>query len=57
MRVVIADDNMLIREGLAAILQDAGFEVVGKSGNPDDLLLRLLEPRPRVRLLADLLLE
>ena len=48
MRVVIADDNVLIREGLAAILQDAGFDVVGKSGNPDDLLLKVRSYSPDV---------
>jgi DNA-binding NarL/FixJ family response regulator len=47
-RVVIADDNMLIREGLAAILQDSGFDVVGKSANPDDLLLKVRSYSPDV---------
>ena len=33
-RVVIADDEMLLREGLARLLAEAGFEVVGKAGTP-----------------------
>ena len=33
MRVVIADDEVLLREGLARLLREAGFEVVGKVGD------------------------
>ena len=33
MRVVIADDTMLMREGLARLLADAGVEVVGSAGD------------------------
>ena len=33
MRVVIAEDEVLLREGLARLLTDAGFEVVGKAGD------------------------
>ena len=33
MRVVVADDSMLIREGLARLLADAGVDVVGTAGN------------------------
>ena len=33
MRLVIADDSMLLREGLARLLADAGFDVVGKAEN------------------------
>ena len=36
MRVVVADDNALIREGLAALLRESGMEVVGKCADPDD---------------------
>jgi serine/threonine-protein kinase len=43
-RVVIADDAALIREGLARLLADADFEVVGKAGDADELL-RLVERR------------
>jgi DNA-binding NarL/FixJ family response regulator len=37
-RVVIADDSLLVREGIAHVLADAGFEVVGQAGDVDDLL-------------------
>ncbi len=32
MRVVLADDSVLLREGIASLLEDAGFEVVGQAG-------------------------
>ena len=46
MRIVIADDEMLLREGLARLLSDAGFEVVGKATNGSELLraVRLTSP-------------
>jgi DNA-binding NarL/FixJ family response regulator len=37
MRVVIADDSLLFREGLARVLVDAGFEVVGQVADADAL--------------------
>jgi DNA-binding NarL/FixJ family response regulator len=36
-RVVIADDSVLLREGLARVLTEGGFEVVAQTGNADDL--------------------
>jgi DNA-binding NarL/FixJ family response regulator len=46
MRVVIADDEMLLREGLARLLADAGFDVVGKATDGPELLraVRLADP-------------
>jgi DNA-binding NarL/FixJ family response regulator len=44
MRVVIADDEALLREGLARLLDDAGFEVAGRCGDAD-ALLRMVEAR------------
>lgn len=38
MRVVVADDVMLIRSGLARLLTDAGIEVVGEAADPETLL-------------------
>ena len=32
MRVVVADDDLLLREGLASLLDRSGFEVVGQAG-------------------------
>jgi DNA-binding NarL/FixJ family response regulator len=37
-RVVIADDSVLLREGIARLLIEAGFEVVGQAGTPDELV-------------------
>ena len=34
MRIVIADDSVLFREGIAQLLQHAGFEVAGRSAPP-----------------------
>jgi DNA-binding NarL/FixJ family response regulator len=44
MRIVIADDEALLREGLARLLEDAGFEVAGRCGDAD-ALLRMVEAR------------
>lgn len=38
MRVTLADDAMLFREGTARILTEAGFEVIGQAGNATELL-------------------
>jgi DNA-binding NarL/FixJ family response regulator len=48
MRVVIADDSVLLREGLVKILADGGFEVVGQAGNADELLLKVRSYNPDV---------
>jgi DNA-binding NarL/FixJ family response regulator len=48
LRVVIADDNALLREGIASLLGDAGHEVVGRSGSADDLLLKVRSYTPDV---------
>ena len=48
MRVVIADDETLLREGLARLLGDAGIEVVGKAGTAEELLRRVELARPDV---------
>jgi DNA-binding NarL/FixJ family response regulator len=44
MRIVIADDAMLVREGLGLLLAEAGFEVVGKASDAAGLL-HLVEAR------------
>jgi len=46
MRVVLADDTMLLREGIALLLEQAGFEVVGQAGTAEDLLDRVQEQTP-----------
>jgi DNA-binding NarL/FixJ family response regulator len=48
MRVVIADDAMLMREGLARLLAEAGFEVAGKFADGDELVRRLAAAEPDV---------
>jgi DNA-binding NarL/FixJ family response regulator len=48
MRVVIADDEVLLREGLDRLLTEAGFEVVGKVGNAADLRHKVSLTRPDV---------
>jgi len=46
MRVVIAEDSVLLRAGLARLLEDAGFEVVGQASDADDLLRKVRAHRP-----------
>ena len=48
MRVVIADDEVLLREGLDRLLTEAGLEVVGKAATPDELHRRVELTRPDV---------
>ena len=48
MRVVIADDAMLIREGTARLLEDAGVEVAGKAGDAQKLLQLVAAEHPDV---------
>jgi len=45
-RVAIADDSVLLREGLVRVLLEAGVEVVGSYGSGDDLLADLAELHP-----------
>ena len=48
MRVVIAEDSVLLREGVAKLLEEEGFEVVGRAGNAEDLLLKVRSYKPDV---------
>jgi DNA-binding NarL/FixJ family response regulator len=47
-RVVLADDSVLMREGIARLLIEAGFEVVGQAGTPDELLAVVRSSHPDV---------
>src|SRR4051794_35557006 len=47
-RVVIAEDSLLLREGVARLLEDAGFQVVGQAGDADELLLKVRSYKPDV---------
>jgi DNA-binding NarL/FixJ family response regulator len=48
MRIVLADDSVLLREGLARLLEDAGFEVVAQASDAEDLLRKVRAHRPQV---------
>ncbi|MFF5141624.1 response regulator [Streptomyces sp. NPDC013157] len=51
MRVVIAEDNALLREGLVLLLTSAGHEVVAVAGSGPEIMPALLEHRPDVAVL------
>jgi DNA-binding NarL/FixJ family response regulator len=46
MRVVIAEDTVLLREGLAGLLEDDGHDVVGRAGDAEALLALVAEHEP-----------
>jgi DNA-binding NarL/FixJ family response regulator len=48
LRVVVAEDQLLLREGLSRLLTDAGFDVVAQSGDADDLRRKVAAHRPDV---------
>ena len=48
MRVVVGEDSVLLREGIARLLEDAGFEVVGQAGDADELLRKVRAHKPDV---------
>jgi DNA-binding NarL/FixJ family response regulator len=48
LRVVIGEDDVLLREGIARLLTEAGFDVVAQAGDAGDLLRKSLAHRPAV---------
>src|SRR6478609_3755249 len=52
-RVVIGEDNVLLREGIARLLVEAGFDVVAQAGDAPDLVRKGLAHRPDL-LIADI---
>jgi DNA-binding NarL/FixJ family response regulator len=48
MRVAIAEDSVLLREGLVRLLEEAGFDVVAQCGDGDELLLKVRSCSPDV---------
>jgi DNA-binding NarL/FixJ family response regulator len=48
MRIVVAEDSVLLREGIVRLLEDAGFEVVGQAGDADDLVRKVSAHKPDV---------
>jgi serine/threonine-protein kinase PknK len=51
LRVVLADDDVLLREGLASLLERSGFEVVGQAGNGIELLALVRSARPELAII------
>jgi DNA-binding NarL/FixJ family response regulator len=45
-RVIVADDDVLLREGLASLLERAGYQLVGQAGDASELLRLVREHRP-----------
>jgi DNA-binding NarL/FixJ family response regulator len=45
-RVIVADDDVLMREGLASLLEGGGYEVVGRAGDASELIRLVRECRP-----------
>jgi DNA-binding NarL/FixJ family response regulator len=50
-RVVIADDSVLLREGVSRLLAETGFEVVGQAGDVDELLREVAQTAPDVAII------
>ena len=48
MRVLVADDSVLLREGVVRLLEEAGFEVVAQAGDAEDLLRKTRAHKPDV---------
>jgi DNA-binding NarL/FixJ family response regulator len=48
MRIVLAEDSVLLREGMARLLAETGFEVVGQAGDAEDLLRKVRAHKPDV---------
>ena len=51
LRLVIADDSLLLREGIARLLIEAGFEIAAQAGRPDELLDAVRVHRPDVAII------
>ena len=47
-RVVVADDSVLLREGVVRLLEEAGIEVVGQAGDAEELLRKVRAHKPDV---------
>jgi serine/threonine-protein kinase PknK len=45
-RVVVADDDVLLREGLASLLAGSGFDVVGRASTPGELVMQVRQLNP-----------
>src|SRR3954462_6803887 len=47
-RVAIADDDVLLRQGLAALLREGGYDVVGQAGDADGLIELVRREQPDI---------
>jgi serine/threonine-protein kinase PknK len=50
-RVILADDDVLLREGLASLLDRSGFQIVGQAGDGDGLLALVRAVRPELAII------
>jgi DNA-binding NarL/FixJ family response regulator len=50
-RVVLAEDEVLLREGVASLLERSGFDIVGQCGEPSELLALVREHRPELAII------
>jgi DNA-binding NarL/FixJ family response regulator len=48
LRVVLAEDDVLLREGLASLLERSGYQVIGQAGDPARLLTLVAEQTPQL---------
>jgi DNA-binding NarL/FixJ family response regulator len=46
--VIVAEDSLLLREGIVRLLEEAGFEVVGQTGDAEDLIRKVAAHKPDV---------
>ncbi len=51
MRVVVADDSVLLREGIVRLLEEAGMDVVAQAGDGEDLLRKVGAHKPDVAII------
>jgi DNA-binding NarL/FixJ family response regulator len=47
-RIVVAEDSVLLREGIVMLLENAGFDVVGQAGDAEDLVRKVGAHRPDI---------
>ena len=51
MRVIVADDSVLLREGVTRLLEEAGFEVVGHAGDREELMRKARAHKPDIAII------
>jgi DNA-binding NarL/FixJ family response regulator len=51
MRVIVADDSMLLREGVVRVLEDAGIDVVAQASNGEELMRQVRLHKPDVAII------